>query len=142
MSRRRMIWIAGIVISALTAVWAQDSPTPPAETPAQSGQTDQQEPAPAYGQQGTAAINSENPPLSGLDLPSLEPHAAPLSYLQPGATFNESAITNAANQLGGGTHFTSTTRGLGSVTLRRLWSNFDLAVDYEGGVGYYTLEGQ
>ena len=27
---------------------------------------------------------SENPPLSGLDLPSLEPHAAPLSYLQPG----------------------------------------------------------
>ena len=137
-----MIWIAGIVFSALVAAWAQDSSTQPAETPAPSGQTDQQEPAPAYGQQGTAAINSENPPLSGLDLPSLEPHAAPLSYLQPGATFNESAITNAANQLGGGTHFTSTTRGLGSVTLRRLWSNFDLAVDYEGGVGYYTLEGQ
>ena len=45
---------------------------------------------------------SENPPLSGLDLPSLEPHAAPLSYLQPGATFSESAESNAGNVAGGG----------------------------------------
>ncbi len=127
---------------ALAGAWAQDSSTPPAEAPAQSGQPDQQEPAPAYGQQGTAGINNDNPPLSGLDLPSLEPHAAPLSYLQPGATFNESGSTNAGNNLGGGTNFTSVTRGLGSVTLRRLWSNYDLALDYMGGAGYYSLQGQ
>lgn len=127
---------------ALAAAWAQDSSTPQTETPSPSGQTDQQQPVPAYGQQGTAAIDSDNPPLSGLDLPSLEPHAAPLSYLQPGATFNESAITNAANNVGGGTGFTSITRGVGSIALRRLWSNYDLALDYLGGAGYYTIKGQ
>jgi hypothetical protein len=127
---------------ALAGAWGQDSTTPPTETPSQSDQQEQQQPVPAYGQQGTGAINSENPPLSGLDLPSLEPHAAPLSYLQPGATFNESAITNAGNTLGGGSNFSSITQGLGSVTLRRLWSNYDLAMDYMGGAGYYTLEGQ
>jgi len=126
----------------LAGAWAQDSSTPPTEAPSQSGQPDQQEPVPAYGQQGSAAINSENPPLSGLDLPSLEPHAAPLSYLQPGATFSESAITNGANSLGGGSNFSSITRGLGSVVLRRLWSNYDLAMDYEGGVGYYKIHGE
>lgn len=131
-----------MLVCALAAAWAQDSTTPPAETPSQSGQADQQQPAPAYGQQGSAAINNENPPLSGLDLPSLEPHAAPLSYLQPGATFSESVLTNAENSLGGGTNFTSISRGLGSVALRRLWSNYDLAVDYEGGVGYYSQSGQ
>ncbi len=126
---------------ALAAAWAQDSTTP-TETPSQSGQQEQQAPVPAYGQQGTGTISSENPPLSGLDLPSLEPNAAPLSYLQPGATFDESAITNAGNTLGGGSNFSSITQGLGSVTLRRLWRNYDLAMDYMGGVGYYTLQGQ
>src|ERR1700739_4122770 len=117
MSRLQIIWIAGMLTCALAGAWAQDSSTPAAEAPAQSGQADQQEPVPAYVQQGTDAINNENPPLSGLDLPSLEPHAAPLSYLQPGATFNESGGTNAGNHLGGGPNFTSVTRGLGTVTL-------------------------
>lgn len=142
MSRRQTIWIAGMLVCALAGAWAQDSSTPPTETPSQSGQPEQQEPVPAYGQQGASAINSENPPLSGLDLPSLEPHAAPLSYLQPGVTFDESAITNAGNALGAGSSFSSITQGLGSVTLRRLWSNYDLALDYMGGAGYYTLPGQ
>src|ERR1700757_4785678 len=142
MSRRQTIWIAGMLACTLAGAWAQDSSTPPTETPSQTGQPEQQEPVPAYGQQGTSAINSENPPLSGLDLPSLEPHAAPLSYLQPGATFNESAITNAANNVGGGTNFSSISRGLGSIALRRLWSNYDLAVDYIGGASYYSIQGQ
>src|SRR6201998_3101053 len=142
MSRRQIIWIAGMLACTLTGAWAQDSATTPTETPSQSGQPEQQEPVPAYGQQGTSAINSENPPLSGLDMPSLEPHAAPLSYLQPGATFNQSPYTNAGTSLGGGTNFSSITRGLGSVALRRLWSNYDLALDYIGGAGYYTLAGQ
>ena len=132
-----------MLVCALAGAWAQDSSTPPTGAPSQSGQTaQQQEPVPAYGQPGAGAINSENPPLSGIDLPSLEPHAAPLSYLQPGATFDESAITNASDTLGGGTNFSSMTQALGSVTLRRLWSHYDLALDYMGGAGYYTLSGQ
>ena len=131
-----------MLLCAVAGAWAQDSSTQPTGTASQSGQTGQQEPVPAYGQQGAGAINSENPPLSGLDLPSLEPHAAPLSYLQPGATFNESAITNASNALGGGSNFSSITQGLGSITLRRLWSNYDLALDYMGGAAYYSQGGQ
>src|SRR5579862_1094060 len=111
MSRRQTIWIAGMLVCALAGAWAQDSSTPPAGTSSQSGPT-QQEPVPAYGQQGTGAINSENPPLSGLDVPSLEPHAAPLSYLQPGVTFDESALSNANNAVGGGSNFSSITQGL------------------------------
>ena len=124
---------------ALSGAWGQDSSTPPStEAAPQSGQ---QEPTPAYGQENAPPPISENPPLSGLDLPSLEPHAAPLSYLQPGATFSESANWNAANLLGG-QGVSSVSRALGSVTLQRLWSHYDLALDYAGGVGYYSLNGQ
>ena len=35
----------------------------------------------------------------------------------------------------------SVSRALGTLTLRRLWSNFNLAVDYSGGVGYYNVKG-
>lgn len=121
---------------ALSAAWAQDSSdNPQAQTP--------QQPVPAYGQDnnGQAPI-SENPPLSGIDLPSLEPHGAPLSYLQPGATVSQSADSNAASLPGGGTQFSSVTRGLGSIVLQRLWSNYDLAMDYMGGAAYYTLGGE
>jgi hypothetical protein len=31
---------------------------------------------------------------------------------------------------------------LGSVTLHRLWSHYDLAIDYAGGVGYYSAHGE
>ena len=72
--------------------------------------------------------------------PRCEPHAAPLSYLQPGATFSESAESNAGNVAGGG-GVTSISRALGSLTLRRLWSNYDLALDYVGGIGYYSENG-
>ena len=123
---------------ALSGAWAQDSSTPDEAVP-QSGQT--QQPVPAYGQEGTPPPIAENPPLSGMDLPALEPHAAPLSYLQPGATVSESADTNIGNNVGGGASVHSVSRALGSLTLRRLWSHYDLAVDYTGGVGYYQLHG-
>jgi hypothetical protein len=72
-----------------------------------------------------------------MDLPSLEPHAAPLSYLQPGATLSQSADSNVGNELGGSS-FASISRALGSLELKRLWSHYDLALDYVGGVGYYS----
>jgi hypothetical protein len=138
MSKLQSIWTLGMLACALSGAWGQDTSAPPAEPVPTTGQ---QEPVPAYGQENAPAPVSENPPLSGLDLPSLEPHAAPLSYIQPGATFSESAETNAGNTAGGA-GFTSVSRALGSVTLKRLWSNYDLALDYVGGIGYYTVAGE
>lgn len=137
MMRLRSIWIVGVLAWALSA-WAQDNTTPPS-----NGQTpqDAQQPVPAYGQDNAAVPPiSENPPLSSLDLPSLEPIAAPVSYIQPGATFSESAESNAGSELGG-SGVTSVTRALGSLTLKRLWSHYDLGLDYIGGVGYYNVQG-
>ena len=86
---------------ALSGAWAQDSSTPAAPPLDRTRcPSSQQEPVPAYGQENTPPPVSENPPLSGLDLPSLEPHAAPLSYIQPGATFSESADSNAGERHG------------------------------------------
>jgi hypothetical protein len=136
MSIRKTIWTVSILACALSGAWAQDSSTPPADAAPQSDQ--QQGPVPAYGQDNQSASTSENPPLSGIDLPSLEPNAAPLSYLQPGATASETADSNAVNALGGGQSFSSVSRALGSIALRRLWSNYDLAIDYVGGAAYYS----
>jgi len=123
-----------MMVFALGMAWAQDNQTPPSDSQAP------QQPVPAYGQENAPAPINENPPLSGMDLPSLQEHAAPLSYLQPGATFSESASTNIGNTLGGST-FGSISRGLGTLVLRRLWSHYDLALDYMGGVGYYNKAG-
>jgi hypothetical protein len=140
MSKLQTIWTLGMLACALSGAWAQDSSTPPSTGDAP--QSAPQEPAPAYGQDNAAtAPISENPPLSGLDLPSLESHATPLSYLQPGATFSQSAQSNANGVVGGG-EVSSVTLALGSLTLKRLWSHYDLALDYIGGVGYYTATGQ
>lgn len=139
MSIRTNIWIIGLLTLSVGGAWAQD--TPP-DTTTQTPSTQTQEPLPAYGQQGTTPSMSENPPLSGLDLPSLEPNAAPLSYLQPGGTFSETADSNAGQTIGSAPAFSSVSRALGNVALRRLWGNYDLGLNYEGGVGYYSLTGQ
>jgi hypothetical protein len=141
MSKRKNLWTLGMLACALSVsgAWAQDSSAPPATGAApQSGQ---QEPVPASPDNTTPTpMITDNPPLSGLDLPSLEPHAAPLSYIQPGATVSESADSNVAGAVGGGA-VRSVSRALGSVTMERLWSHYDLALDYIGGVAYYNVNG-
>jgi hypothetical protein len=131
MRKREKIWITSMLAIALSGAWAQDSTA----TPDSAGQ----QPVAAYGSD-SAATSTNNPPLSGLDAPSLEPNATPLSYLQPGATVSESADTNIGDAIGGGS-VGSITRALGSLTLRRLWSHYDLALDYVGGVAYYSADG-
>jgi len=153
MRKRHNISILAVVVVALTAALgtarAQDSSSQPVPGNAQDSSQQQQPtappetpPSPAYGQDNaepnkTAPI-SENPPISALDQPALGPHAAPLSYLQPGATVSEAADSNVADTLGGGA-VRSVTRALGTLTLRRLWSNYEMALDYAGGVGYYNV---
>lgn len=123
-----------MLMLAISAVSAQDNSTPQSAPETQTGA---QQPIPAYGQENAPTPITENPPLSGMDLPSLEPHSAPLSYLQPGATFSESASSNLGNTPGG-SQFGSISRGLANLALKRLWSHYDLALDYVGGVAYYS----
>src|SRR6202049_5000996 len=123
MNKLQTIWIVGLLVCAVSAAWAQDSSTPPsAADAAQAPPKDAQQPVAAYGLDNAAVPISENPPLSGLDLPSLEPSAAPVSYIQPGVTFSESAESNAGSALGGG-GVSSLSRALGSLMLKRLWSH-------------------
>jgi hypothetical protein len=90
---------------------------------------------PAFGQDNPAPPVTENPPISAIDQPGLEPHAAPESFLLPGLHFSESVDSNVQNDLGGSSAGTIT-RGLGSLTLQKLWKNYDVAMDYIGGVAY------
>jgi hypothetical protein len=131
---RRTLFLM-VLAAGVNLAWGQDSTNPPQPD---SGQTAQ--PAPAYGSGNQVPSISENPPISGLDLPNLEPHAAPLSYLQAGAHVSESADTNIEDTLGG-SHLQSVTRAEGSLELMRLWSNYTLSLQYLGGVGNYNVRG-
>ena len=134
MNRRNTSAVFGMIILAMGMGFAQEN-APPSDSQAT------QQPVPAFGQESTPSTAiTDNPPLSGIDLPSLQEHAAPLSYLQPGATFSQSATTNVQNAVGGG-DAGSITRALGTLQLRRLWSHYDLALDYMGGAGYYARGG-
>src|ERR1022692_1049615 len=138
MSKRHGIWGFVVLVLALSAAWGQDSSAqqPAGATPDSSPQ----QPVPAFGPDNPAPSINENPPISGLDMPNLEPHGAPLSYLQAGAHVSEAVESNVQNTLGGsGVHTVS--RAEGSLELQRLWSNYDLALDYLGGVGYYNVNG-
>jgi hypothetical protein len=138
MRKRDGIGALVVLLVALSAVWGQDSPAqqPTGAEP----DSNPQQPIPAFGPDNPAPPVNENPPISGLDTPNLEPHAAPLSYLQVGAHVSESLDSNVADTLGGsGLH--SVSRVLGSVELQRLWSHYDLALDYLGGIGYYGRRG-
>ncbi len=97
-------------------------------------------PVPAFGQENPVPTVRENPPISAIDLPGLEPHTAPESFLLPGLHFSESGDSNLGNTLGGSSVGT-VTRGLGSLTLQRLWKNYDVAMDYIGGAAYYSRTG-
>jgi hypothetical protein len=109
-----------------SVAWAQDQQSQPAAAP-----------VPAFGQDNPAPAVSENPPISAIDQPGLEPHAAPESFLLPGLHFSESVDSNVQDDLGGSSAGT-VTRGLGSLTLQRLWKNYDVAMDYIGGVAYFN----
>ena len=121
--------IVTLTLSLFSAsvAWAQNDQN---QQPASS-------PVPAFGQQNPAPTVSENPPISAIDQPGLEPHAAPESFLLPGLHFSESLDSNIENSTGGSSVGT-VTRGMGSLTLQKLWKNYAVAADYVGGVAYYS----
>jgi hypothetical protein len=136
MIRCRCLWVSLFLLLAFAAGQAQDD-----SAQAQQG-TVPPPPVPAFGQgqDSASTTTSENPPISGLDMPNLEPHAAPLSYLQAGAHFSQSVDSNIENSLGG-SEVSTITRLFGSLELQRLWSRYALGLEYVGGVGYYDATG-
>ena len=128
MNKGQIILTLTLTLSVVSAAWAQGD-EPPAPSP-----------APAFGQENPVPTVSENPPISAIDQPSLEPHSAPESFLLPGLHFSESVDSNAGNTLGGSA-VSPVTRGMGSLTLQKLWKNYAVAMDYIGGVVYYDQKG-
>jgi hypothetical protein len=96
-------------------------------------------PPPAYGQESAPVVVNENPPISGLDQPSLEPNIQPRSMLLGGVQGSESLDSNIGSDARPAIH--SVTRGLGGLTVQRLWSRYQLAGAYVGGVGFYNSAG-
>ena len=79
----------------------------------------------------------ENPPLSGLDEPSFEPGYGARSYLIPKAQISQAVDTNSAGHLGSHEAVNEVTRGLGSLTLQKVWKVHPLDLDYVGGAAHY-----
>src|SRR5260370_28121533 len=88
MNKGHIILPLTLTLYAASTAWAQGD-EPPAPSP-----------APAFGQENPAPTVSENPPISAIDQPGLEPHAAPESFLLPGLHFSESVDSNVSNTLG------------------------------------------
>lgn len=88
-------------------------------------------PAPAFGQ-NAPILNPENPPLSGLDEPSLELKTASRSFISPALQVGESVDTNSQNQFNGG-NAESVSHVLGAFDLQKFWPRSDLFLEYLGG---------
>ena len=125
MARTRTIRLALLVLGMSVCVVAQDSSqSQPATTP-----------APAFGQ-NAPVLSPENPPVSGLDEPTLELRTASRSFVSPALQVSESADTNGANQLGS-SGLESVSRVLGAFDLQQFWPKSDLFLEYLGGGAFY-----
>ena len=133
MNMRHTIFLLVLGLAS-SAVWAQNDST---QTPDDAQRTP---PPAAFGQDAPPVLVNENPPISGLDQPSLEPNIQPRSMLLGGVEGSESLDSNIGSDARPALH--SVTRGLGGLTLQRLWSRYQFAAAYVGGVGYYNTAGQ
>jgi hypothetical protein len=95
-------------------------------------------PAPAFGQ-NAPILDPENPPISGLDQPSLEMRTASRSFISPGLLVSESADTNPSNQLGVSS-VKSVSHVLAALDLQKFWPKSDLLTEYLGG-GFFSNSG-
>ncbi len=93
-------------------------------------------PAPAFGQTAPV-LNPENPPVSGLDQPTLDLHTASRSFISPALQVSESADTNGANQIGTN-GLESITHVAGALDLQQFWPKSDLFLEYLGGGAFYS----
>jgi hypothetical protein len=138
----RLLTKTAATISTLLLIMAVHMPLG-AQSTSDQGQTGA---APAATGPDTATQTIENPPLSGLDQPSFEPGYGARSYLVPRLQVSEAVDTNTSGQLNNNspnnTVIKGVTRGLGSLTLQKLWKVHPLDVDYSGGVSWYQGTGK
>ena len=116
-----------------TMLWGQS------DTPQTQDDANRSAPPAAYGQENPVVIVNENPPISSLDQPSLEPNIQPRSMLLGGVEASESVDSNIGSDARPAWH--SVSRGLGGLTMQRLWSRYQLAAAYVGGVSFYNRAG-
>jgi hypothetical protein len=121
----RTIRWALLIFGMSVCAAAQNSPQSEPETT----------PAPAFGQ-NAPVLNPENPPVSGLDVPTLELRTATRSFISPAVLVSESADTNGGNQLGN-TNLESVSHVLGALDLQQFWPKSDLFLEYLGGGAFY-----
>jgi hypothetical protein len=109
------------LVIALTSGWAQDGGDEQSggALPAVNGGTQ----------------SEDNPPISGLDQPTLEPRTASRSFLVPGLSVSQSADSNVSGSRG--TAWTDVTHVLGDVGLHKMWSRYDASLAYLGGGTFY-----
>jgi hypothetical protein len=135
MKRYQSICVGIFLALAMCSAWAQDNDQPPADT----SQTPSAAPAAAVGP--NTGASSENPPITSLDSPSLEPLAAARSFLQPGAHVSQSFDSNV-NSATSSSSDAGVTRAFGSIDLQRLWQNYQTSLNYVGGGVFYENAGR
>lgn len=137
MTRFSCTLVAMILAAVAAASYAQtdSGQQPSGNDPHQSNQSSAA--PPAYGQSTAAAQVAVNPPISGLDLAPLGPTAGSRSFLIPGIEVSESLDTNVSGETGNA-RINGVTRVLGSLALQRLWSRYDLDLNYVGGGAFYS----
>jgi len=142
-TKMRVSWTVIFLCLPLGIGWAQNTATGQQDsTSGQSVETtgDQQPqnaPAPAFGADTAIPPTGENPPISGLDQPSLEPEGIARSFLSVGAILSESADSNIAGSLGSSPGVGGATRAMGSLTLHRIKGRSQTDLQYLGGVVFY-----
>ena len=112
------------VAMALVNAWPQS-------TSSQPSATDNQQSA------NGAVISSENPPIAGLDQPSLESPMPSRSFLLPGAHVSE-AVDSNVGETSGSSSTQGVTRALGSLLFQKVGGRTATALEYVGGVAYYS----
>ena len=125
MQRMQTIRLALLVLAVSVGSTAQDN----------SQSQPNPAPAPAFGQ-NAPVLSPDNPPVTGLDTPSLELKTASRSFFSPALQVSESADTNGGNELGN-SGLESITRVLGAFDLQQFWPKSDMFLEYLGGGAFY-----
>jgi hypothetical protein len=132
----RTIRVVVLIFGASLCSMAQGDASSQGTTPPATQQETTPGPVPAFGQ-NAPVLNPENPPISGLDQPTLEMRGATRSFFSPGLQVSESADTNTGNQLGK-SQLKSATRVLGALDLQKFWPKSDFFLEYLGGGVFFS----
>src|SRR6266478_3470222 len=132
--RQTICILVGLALGTVALCAQQDT----SQTPSDAHQ--KTPPPAAFGQENPPVMVNDNPPISALDQPSLEANVQPRSMLLGGIEVSESLDSNIGSDARPTLH--GVTRGLGGLTMQRLWSRYQLAAAYFGGAGFYNANGQ